>query len=254
MRYYDAHAHLADPRVLANLPLVISEAHSHGVRGILANSARACEWPTVMEMANSSPVLGALGLHPFFLDEWRDDLPSRLEQSLRAHERLRAVGEIGLDFYTGRDDMPRQEAAFSAQLDVAVRLAMPGIFHNRKSWGEFFAILRSAGPVRGVCHHFSGSIETARQALDAGLYLSFCGPLTYTNARRLKEAARYVPLGRILTETDTPDLPPVKYRGSQSRPHHVCDVLAEIAHLKGLSEEEVAGHVEANFIQLFGEP
>jgi len=240
--------------MLPGLTRVVAEAHSHGVRGILANAARVSEWPAVVAMAKSSPLLGALGLHPFFLDEWSEDLPDRLEQSLRAHERLRAVGEIGLDFYAGRDELTRQVTAFSAQLDVAVKLGMPAIFHNRKSWGEFFAVLRKAGSVRGVCHHFSGSIETARQALDAGLYLSFCGPLTYANARRLKEAAKYVPLDRILTETDTPDLPPAEHRGTQSRPHHVADVLAEIARLKGLSEEDVASHVEANFIRLFGEP
>jgi len=254
MRYYDVHAHLADPRVLPDLTQVVTDAQSQGVRGILANAARIEEWPAVVEMARRGPVLGALGLHPFFLDEWREDVPERLARALRAHERLRAVGEIGLDFYGGRSELTRQTAAFSAQLGVAVRLGVPAIFHNRKSWGEFFAVLRSAGPVRGVCHHFSGSIETARRALDAGLYLSFCGPLTYANARRLKEAAQYVPLDRILTETDTPDLPPAKHRGSQSRPHHVADVLAEIARLKGLSEEEVASHVEANFITLLGEP
>ena len=254
MPCYDCHAHLADPRVLPSLTATLSEATDHGVCGILANAARLSEWPAIIEMSQHQPVLGALGLHPFFLDEWSADVPDRLEDALQEHERIRAVGEIGLDFYEGRDDLPKQVEVFAAQLDAAVRLNKPVVFHNRKSWNEFFTALRNTGPVQGACHHFSGSLETARQALDTGLFLSFCGPLTYANARRLKEAARYTPLDRILTETDTPDLPPEQHRGEQSRPHHVHWVVTEIARVKGITPDDVSAAVEANFTGLFGKP
>ena len=113
----------------------------------------------------------------------------------------------------------------------------------------FVLILRDlrAAPLRGVCHHFSGSIDIARQVLDCGLLVSFCGPLTYPHSRRLKEAARFVPLDRVLTETDAPDLPPWGHRGELSLPWHVEDVLKELAALHAKPVEEVALQVEANF-------
>ena len=193
-------------------------------------------------------------MHPFFLEEWREPLPVELRQALRAHGRLRAVGEIGLDFYDGRGDQARQVGALAAQLGVAQELGLPVILHNRKSWSEFFGVLRDLklGTMRGVCHHFTGSIEIARQALDWGLYLSFCGPLTYPKARRLKEAARFVPLDRMLTETDAPDLPPARYTGGLSLPYHVGEVVSELAVLKGMAPEEIAAQVERNFLALLG--
>ena len=252
--YYDIHAHLADERILPDLETILRDCRQAGVQGILANSARLDEWPAIVELARTPPVYGALGLHPFFLEEWDEQVPARLEQTLRTHDRLRAVGEIGLDFYPDRAPRDLQIAALSAQLLTAHRLGLPVILHNRKSWSEFFALLNTLDlrTLRGACHHFTGSIEIARQALDRGFYLSFCGPVTYASARRLKAAAAYVPLERILTETDTPDLPPAGFERGYSYPYHVREVVRELARLKGMSEPDVAAHVAANFRELLG--
>lgn len=253
-RYYDIHAHLADSRIAAELPDMLATSRAHGVAGILANAARLEEWPRIIELCREPGVHGALGLHPFFVDEWHSGVPDELRQRLDAHPEIRAVGEIGLDFADGRADESRQREAFAAQLAVACERQKPVILHNRRSWPEFLALWQASGAtrqgLRGVCHHFNGSRELARQLLDLGLSLSFCGPLTYANASRLKEAAAYVPLERLLTETDCPDLPAAAYRGGWSVPWHVQAIVSEIGRLKGISETAVADAVERNYRQM----
>lgn len=245
----DVHAHLADPRLEGLRDSIVRQAQAAGVTGILVNAARACEWQTVLDLTKHDGVYAALGIHPFFIEDWQEDTPGRLEHLLRHTTAVRAVGEIGLDFQNGRENAERQTGIFVAQLECAIRAGRTAVVHNRRSWSDFFAALKQvdASRLSGVCHHFTGSREVARQALDAGFYLSFCGPLTYSNARRIKDAARYAPLDRILTETDTPDLPPEPFRGEQSRPEHVRWVLEELAAVKAVPLEDIAYTVQQNF-------
>jgi TatD DNase family protein len=254
MRLYDVHAHLADARLTSTLDTVFAAAAAAGVAGILACAARLEEWEQIVAMSRHKPVLGALGLHPFFVRTAPADLAARLRSSLATHPRLVAVGEIGLDFWNGRQDVALQEAVLLAQLSVAQDLGLPVILHNRRSWGDFFGLLRTAGiaGLRGVCHCFSGSREIAREVLDRGLMVSFCGPITYANARRIRDAARYVPLEHLLTETDCPDLPCQPVAPGLSLPHHVRYILETIAEIKRLPVPVVAEQVEANYLALFG--
>ena len=164
------------------------------------------------------------------------------------------MGEIGLDFWSGRAEAALQATVFHTQLSAAVDLGLPVILHNRRSWGDFFGLLRTAGiaGLRGVCHCFNGSREVARAVLDLGLMVSFCGPITYPHARRIRDAAAYVPLDRMLTETDCPDLPSRPAAGGFSLPHHVRYVLEAIAEVKHLPLCAVAEQVEANYLALLG--
>lgn len=249
MRLYDAHAHLADPRLAHSLDQVLRNSADAGVHGILACAARLDEWPAITALSQRPGVLGALGLHPFFVPQCPPGLPARLRAELAAGPGLVAVGEVGLDFWDGRENAPAQIAALAGQLEVARDLDLPVILHNRRSWSDFFGLLRDLrrDALRGVCHCFNGSREVARTVLDHGLMVSFCGPLTYPNARRLRAAAAYVPLERILTETDCPDLPPEPCRGGLSLPWHVRYVVEAIAAAKGLSAPAVADQIERNY-------
>ena len=261
---YDIHAHLADSRIVGEAERILADSRAHGLRGVLVNAAHLREWPLVAKLATRPEVCGALGLHPFFLDEWDDGVPTRLREALTppkdgiyAGGGLRAVGEIGLDLWECEDrtaSLARQIPALEAQLAVAAELRLPVILHNRKAWPEFFAVWRrlAAGAIPGVCHHFTGGREILREALDLGLHVSFCGPITYANARRIREAAAFAPLGRILTETDAPDLPAAPYCGLRSEPWHVAFVVAEIARVKQLPEESVAAAVAANYRRVLG--
>jgi TatD DNase family protein len=249
MRLYDVHAHLADGRLEPILDAVLADATASGVAGILACAARLEEWEKIAAISRREPVFGALGVHPFFARTAPADLGPRLHRCLAEHPRLVAVGEIGLDFWNGRTDAALQEAVLHTQLMAAQELEVPVIVHNRRSWGDFFGLLRNAGiaGLRGVCHCFNGSREITREVLDHGLMVSFCGPITYPSARRIRAAAVYVPLERMLTETDCPDLPACQVGIGPSLPQHVRFVLEAIAEVKGLSLTEVAAQVEMNF-------
>ena len=254
--FVDVHAHLADARLGERLDVTLAESARQGVGGILVNAARREEWPVVQALSRRPGVYGALGIHPFFPEDWREETLGELRQALAAPENrghLLAVGEIGLDFQQGRDNAAWQLAMFRAQLRLARELGLPVCLHNRKSWPDFFGLLRELGwgQVRGYCHHFTGSIDIARAALDHGLYLSFCGPVTYPEARRLHQAARFAPSDRILTETDCPDLPAQEYRGQESRPWHVRSVLQCLAALRGVAPEQLLSQVWANWRRLF---
>ena len=254
MDLHDCHAHLADERLATAAEGMAAAFRAAGGRAVVATAARRAEWERVRELTALPGVIGALGVHPWFLADWRgDETVAELAQALATTPAFRAVGEIGLDFWQGRDDAALQTEAFAAQLGVAVARGLPAVFHNRRSWPEFFgAVDAFGGRVAGVCHNFTGGRELARDALDRGLYLSFAGPLTYPGARRAPEAARYAPADRILTETDAPDLPPHPRRADSSAPADVGRVLAVLAELRRTPVAAMAEQVGANFRRLFG--
>jgi TatD DNase family protein len=221
--------------------------------GVLAAAARPTEWDRIAALTDLPGVWGALGLHPFFVAEWSGDgMAAELASRVSACSRIRAVGEIGLDFQHGRENAEQQINVFAKQLEVALGCGCPAVFHNRKSWREFFSVLDSfAGRASGVCHNFTGSPELAKEILRRGLHISFAGPVTYPNARRAHAAARYVPADRILVETDTPDLPPWPRERARSQPVDVRRVLGEVARLRGETVAALAECVAGNFRSLF---
>lgn len=254
---YDVHAHLADPRLAPILPQVMALSAAKDVRGILANAARRQDWDRVCQLsANHDVVYAALGIHPFYMDDWQDDTPQQLRQAIATPPpgaKIIAVGEIGLDFYDRRDNAAKQLDALAQQLLIAKDFALPVCLHNRKAWPEFFALLKDLRitDLRGYCHHFGASVDIARQVLDHGLYLSFCGPIAAPRSRRIREAARFAPLDRILTETDCPDLPAPQYRDGLSQPWQVHAVVESIAALKGATPEDIAAAIAQNWRRLF---
>ena len=252
---YDVHAHLADSRLRETLPDILLRCASE-MQAVLVNTARASEWDTVLQLAQQPGIYAALGQHPFFLKERQPDCFMQLRKKLLhppQNSKVLAVGEIGLDFWNGRDAADEQLNALSEQLLIAQQLQLPVILHNRKAWPDFFALLKNLriSTLRGVCHHFNASAEIASQALDHGLFLSFCGPLTWPESKRLHKLAQYVPLDRILVETDCPDLPPQSFRGTQSRPWMVAEVMTTLAELRQIPMKKLAEQIAANWTALF---
>ncbi len=247
----DAHAHLADARLFPAHPALLQECRTCGIMRILVNAAQPAEWDNLIVLTQQEGVLGALGAHPFWPELWDDAAERTLlahlrEPSLRG--RIVAIGEIGLDFWNGRGNARAQIDVLARQLQIAQEFRLPICLHNRKSWEDFFGIIRDFGwnELRGYCHNFTAGTEIARRVLDLGLHLSFGSALLNPEAKKARASAAYAPAERLLTETDCPDLLP--------SPTHVSDVLASLAQLRNLSPDSLASQILLNFSSLFPSP
>jgi TatD DNase family protein len=255
----DSHCHLADEVFAADLAVVVDRAREGGVERALvvlaagdekeAAQARRLEtlWPEVRV---------SIGVHPHQAYLFADD-PVRATAIVRAQlvstPSACAVGEIGLDYHYDFSPREVQHAVFRAQVRLARELHHPVVIHTREADEDTIAILKDegGGEVTGVFHCFTGNAELARAALGLGFYLSVAGIVTFPKAGELRETLKAVPLDRLLTETDSPFLAPVPYRGRRNEPAHVARVVDALAGLHGLAPGGLAGQTAANFHALF---
>lgn len=197
-----------------------------------------------------SDVAFSCGVHPLNQDEAYavEDL-----RRMAAEEGVVAMGETGLDYYYTPETKARQQASFRDHIRIGRELNKPVIVHTRDARADTLAILREekVTDCGGVLHCFTEDRETAGQLLDLGFYISFSGIVTFRNAEQLRDAARYVPLDRLLVETDSPYLAPVPHRGKENQPAYVRDVAEYMAVLKGVSVDELAQQTTENFAKLF---
>lgn len=249
----DTHAHLTDRKYNTDRSEVIRRAEAAGVCRIInigydLDSSRA-----VVEMLPTWPgFLAAVGVHPHDATIYSPEVEEELRR-LAGHAGVVAIGEIGLDYY--RDLSPRdvQQAVFRRQIGLAREVGLPVIVHERDACADTLRLLEEerAGDVGGVMHCFSGSWETAKICLDMGFYLSFAGPVTFGNARRLEDIARRAPLDRLLVETDCPYLTPEPLRGRRNEPAYVQYVAERVAAIRGISSQDMNRAVMANAGRLF---
>lgn len=247
--YFDSHAHLDDPRFDADREEIFAALAEQGpvmnVGCDLASSERS-----VALAQKYSFVYAAVGSHP----DDADHVDGRLLNAYRrlcAEEKVRAIGEIGLDYHY--EDVPRaqQIVAFEQQLELAEALKLPVIVHEREAHGDAMDIVMRHPDVCGVFHCFSGSKEMALWLVERGWYIGFTGVLTFKNARRAVEAAQALPLDRILIETDCPYMAPEPYRGRRNDSRYVPLVAAKLAELRGLTPEEAGRITAENAKRLF---
>ena len=250
--YFDSHAHLDDGRFDADRAEIFADLPRRGV-GLLMNVG--CDLPSSersVALAHAYDfVYAAVGSHPDDAASVDGRLLDRY-RALAADPRVRAIGEIGLDYHY--EDVPRarQIIAFEQQLELAEALGLPVIVHEREAHGDAMDILRRHPDVRGVFHCFSGSKEMALWLVERGWYIGFTGVLTFKNARRAVEAAQALPLDRILIETDCPYMAPEPYRGRRNDSRYVPLVAAKLAQLRGLTQEEAGRITAENAMRLFG--
>ncbi|OTA16148.1 metal-dependent hydrolase [Xenorhabdus vietnamensis] len=190
------------------------------------------------------------GIHPLNLDEGYD-----FEELARlaADEDVIAMGETGLDYYYQKENAELQRTSFREHIRIGRELNKPVIVHTREARDDTLIVLREekVQECGGVLHCFTEDKETARALLDLGFYISFSGIVTFRNAEQIRDAARFVPLDRILVETDSPYLAPIPHRGKQNQPAYVRDVAEYMAVLKGVSIDELAAVTTRNFCELF---
>ncbi|AKA36979.1 metal-dependent hydrolase [Yersinia ruckeri] len=254
MLLVDSHCHLdsLDYQGLhTSVDDVVAKAKSRDVGFMLAVATTLPGFRAMTSMIGERPeVAFSCGVHPLNLDGGYDFQELR---TLAAAENVVAMGETGLDYFYQQDNIPLQQASFREHIRLGRDLNKPVIVHTRDARVDTLAILREeqAQECGGVLHCFTEDIATAETLLDLGFYISFSGIVTFRNAEQLRDVARYVPLDRILVETDSPYLAPVPHRGKENQPAYVRDVAEYMAVLKGVSLETLAEATTANFCRLF---
>ena len=251
----DSHAHIDDERFDADRDEVVARALAAGVSLIVNIGADMASSARSVALAEKYPgIYAAVGMHPHDSQDMKETDYRQLEQWAN-HPKVVAIGEIGLDYHYDLSPRPVQKEVFLRQLDLARKTGKPFIIHEREAHADMLDIIRNAARgLNGVFHCFSGSVETAREYLKMGFYISVAGPVTFPKSVKTKEVAKAVPLDRLLVETDSPYLTPQPFRGKRNEPAYVRIVAEEIANLRDISLAELAEVTTANVRKLFNIP
>lgn len=250
--YFDTHAHYDDARFDPDRDELINALHRDGVDYILNPGADAESSRKAVGLGERFPfVYAAAGIHPEDAESAGNGALSVIE-GLLGHEKVRAVGEIGLDYHYPEPDRETQLRCFRAQMALAQKHRLPVIVHDREAHGDCMSVVREFPEVRGVFHCYSGSAEQASELVSLGWSLSFTGSLTFKNARRLPEVASMLPDASIMIETDAPYLAPEPFRGRRNHSGYLQYICRRLAELRGLSLEEAAALTKENGLRFFG--
>lgn len=249
---FDTHAHYDDPRFDGIRDDLLATMPGKGVKYITNIGTDLATSRATLELTRKYPfVYGAAGFHPHeaksMTDEALDEIVSML-----GDDKIRAMGEIGLDYYYDLSERDVQRAAFARQLEIAKELDVPVVIHEREACADMLEILSASGVRRGVVHCFGGSRETAKILLDMGFYISFTGVITFKNARKAYEVVPYIPSDRIMAETDCPYLTPVPFRGETNHSGYLKYTVEKIAEMRGISFEEAAAMTFGNALAFYG--
>lgn len=242
MRLFDTHAHYDADAFDADRMEVLSSMPGQGVELILNPGCDLKSSQTAVELAERFPfVYAAVGVHPEECADWNAEHDIPVLEALAQNPKVRAIGEIGLDYHWP-ENPPRelQQQAFHAQLELAEKLDLPVIVHDRDAHHDCLDIVRAHPNVTGVYHCYSGGVEDAKTLMKLGWMISFTGSITFKNARRALEVIDLLPMDRIMIETDSPYLSPEPFRGRRNDSGRVHLVAEAIARRKGLDPEEVA--------------
>ena len=242
MRLFDTHAHYDADAFDADRMEVLSSMPGQGVELILNPGCDLKSSQTAVELAERFPfVYAAVGVHPEECADWNAEHDIPVLEALAQNPKVRAIGEIGLDYHWA-ENPPRelQQQAFHAQLELAEKLDLPVIVHDRDAHHDCLDIVRAHPNVTGVYHCYSGGVEDAKILMKLGWMISFTGSITFKNARRALEVIDLLPLDRMMIETDSPYMSPEPFRGRRNDSGRVHLVAEAIARRKGLDPEEVA--------------
>lgn len=260
---FDTHCHFDFPEFDQRRPDVLACCATAGVKAIMlpgVTEASIARLPAICqslsgEGASHEPGVRlylSLGLHPYFVEQHQHSHLAAIERSL--DDGVRAIGEIGLDFWPGSTAFERQIELFEAQLDLALNAHLPVIIHSRKANDQVLKRLRQRPGLTGVIHAFSGSQQQAEQFIGQGFRLGIGGAVTYERAQRLRAIVAEVPLSALVLETDAPDMPMSGRQGAINRPDYLPQVFAQVAALREESDEQLAGALWQNSRQLFSLP
>jgi len=256
----DTHAHLTDAAFANDLPGVISRSRAAGLVQINVIGFDAATSVAACGIADTFPdmVLASVGIQPNSVSEAAAGDWDAVERLARSHSRVAALGETGLDRYWDDTPIELQRDYFERHIALSRETGLPLVIHLRESGPEIVDQLQpwaASGSIRGVMHSFTGDLQTCRDCLDMGLFISFAGMITFKKSDELRSIAAYVPADRLLVETDSPYLSPEPFRGKRpNEPARVRHTLAAIAAVRGVAVAELAVQTTANAWSLFGTP
>jgi len=236
---FDTHAHYADHAFDEDREQILASLPEKGVKYVTLASSSVEDTAENSELAQKYDyIYAAAGVHPESVDTNPADYLETVRKAISENPKIRAVGEIGLDYHYDGYDREKQIKLFREQLELACELNMPVIVHSRDACEDTLVLLREFKP-KGVVHCFSGSAETAREIIRLGMYIGFTGVLTFKNAKKALRALAEVPLDRLLLETDCPYMAPVPFRGKRCDSSMIAYTAQKAAEIKGIPVDEL---------------
>ncbi|KEP25210.1 TatD family hydrolase [Bacillus zhangzhouensis] len=250
---FDTHAHLNAEQYNEDLEQVIERAKSEKVENIVVVGFDRPTITRAMELIEEYDfIYAAIGWHPVDAIDMTDEDLAWIKE-LSQHEKVVAIGEMGLDYYWDKSPKEVQKEVFRRQIALAKEVNLPIIIHNRDATEDVVTILKEEGAadVGGIMHCFTGSLEIAKACMEMNFYISFGGPVTFKNAKKPKEVVKDIPSDRLLIETDCPYLTPAPFRGKRNEPSYVKYIVEQIAELREMSFEELAELTTENAKKVF---
>ena len=237
---FDTHAHLDDRAFDCDREELLAGLAARGTSMVMNPGCSLDSSKNAVALANRYPwIYAAVGSHPDVADEVNEAVLERYRLLAAQNPKVKAIGEIGIDYHY--EDIPRelQLKAFRMQMELAKELNLPVIVHEREAHEDGMKVVKEFPEVKGVFHCYSGSAEMARQLVNLGWYIGFTGVLTFKNARKAIETAESIPLERIVLETDCPYMAPVPHRGKRNDPGYLCYMAQKLAEIRGVSLEDI---------------
>ena len=251
---FETHAHYEDKAFDEDREELLSSLPKNGIEYVVnvGSSFETCR--RSVELANSySFIYAALGIHPEEIQDATGDNLNDIKKEAMSNKKVVAIGEIGLDYYWTKETKREQKNAFIAQIEMAKELDKPIIVHSRDAAYDTYEIMKEAGAEEcgGVIHCFSYSTEEAKKYLDMGFYIGLGGAVTFKNSVKSKEVAAYVPLDRLLLETDCPYMAPVPYRGKRNSSLYIPEVAKVIADIRGMEYDTLVESTSLNAKRMY---
>ncbi len=244
----DTHAHL---NMLSNPSFEIFEARLSNVKEIIVPTAGIEDIEVVLKLAENDPdIYAALGVHPEFADKF-DDEASKIIIEKAHHNKVVAIGEIGLDYHYNSENKTSQKKCFQTQLEIAKELNLPVIIHDREAHFDALEILKAEKIEKALFHCFSGSVEFMKECTKLGYKIALGGVVTFKNAKTIKEVAQAIDLKDLMLETDCPYLTPHPFRGMENSPKYIGFVAKEIAKIRNIPCETVEIQTTKNAKEFF---
>lgn len=250
---FESHAHYDDEAFDEDREELLLSLHEHGIGSVINVGASLESCRTTLQLIEKYPfIYGAMGVHPSETARLDDNSLAWLRQQC-PHNKVVAVGEIGLDYHWKEPEIPVQKKWFERQLELAREVRLPVIIHSREAAKDTLDMMQAlhAEEMGGVVHCYSYTKEMAREYLNMGFYFGIGGVITFKNAKKLKETVEYIPMEKILLETDSPYLAPEPNRGRRNSSLNLPYVAQEVAKLKGVPYEEVVEITKKNAEKLF---